>query len=128
MAFGSWIKKIAKKVGGFFKDKAIPAVKKVMGVVKKVAPVVSKVGGAIGDKFGNVLSRAGEIAEESSDKIYNVADKVDRYVNRNKMSVENVGDGSQRLLDAVIPEETDGFKQYQKEQMMKRLDRFKLAP
>lgn len=113
MAFGSWIKKIAKKVGGFFKDKVFPVVKKVAGVVKKAAPVVSKVGDAIGGRFGNVLSRAGEIAEEASDGVYNVTDKLDRYVNKKKM---------------MIPEETNGFKQYQKDEMMKRLDRFKLTP
>lgn len=117
MAFGSWIKKIAKKVGGFFKNKVFPTVKKVAGVVKKAAPIVSKVGGAIGGKFGNVLSRAGEIAEESSDKVYNVTDKLDRYVNKKKMGEE-----------MVIPEETDGFKQYQRDEMMKRLNRFKLTP
>ncbi len=47
MAFGSWIKKVAKKIGDGFK-KVVPIVKKVGKAIKNtVAPIIGTIGNHI---------------------------------------------------------------------------------
>ncbi len=85
MAFGSWIKNIAKKVTGFVKNKIIPAVKKVGKVVKdNIAPALSVAGNVIGGKYGSTISKIGNVAGNVADKSLSVSDKIDNYLKVSK--------------------------------------------
>lgn len=84
MAFGSWIKKIAKKVGGFIKNKLLPTVSKVGKVInEKVAPATKLVGSLVGGDVGNVINKVGNVATDVSGKVISVSNKIDDYLKNN---------------------------------------------
>ncbi len=107
MAFGSWIKNIAKKVGNFIKKKVVPVAKKVGNAVKNVvAPVIQTAGGLIGGSKGDLIKHIGEVTSNVADKTLSVSDKIDNYLKKKQ-----------------VPE-TDAFK---RQQMINNLNRINYA-
>lgn len=93
MAFGSWIKKVAKKISDGFK-KVVPIVKKVGKAIKTtVAPIIGTIGNAIGGRVGSTLGRVSEISSDVADRTISITDKVNDYIKLNKSHGKNIPSG-----------------------------------
>ena len=86
MAFGTWFKKLGKKIVDGIK-KVVPIAKKVGKVVKNtVAPILGTIGNAIGGKVGNAIGVASKVTGIAGDKAVSISDKVDNYIKTNGRS------------------------------------------
>ena len=76
MAFGSWIKNIAKKVASGFK-KALPIIQTIGNIASNViAPGLIKAGGILGGNAGKRMIGFGETLEDISNKVNHVTGRV----------------------------------------------------
>lgn len=83
MAFGTWFKKLGKKIVDGIK-KVVPIAKKVGKVVKNtVAPILGTIGNAIGGKVGNAIGVASKVTGMAGDRTVSISDKVDNYIKTN---------------------------------------------